>query len=279
MRVGPTSTELSKKDLIIGVLALTLAVVMLKNRKGSQEKRKFRQPSPRVRAEIARRNHPPQASVSDFRKIPLDEPSIFIVPRSLNFIWEGKKRRWDIIEGFEATSCMLYHKELESLIFVRQFRPAVYNAKLRTKELWRHENVTEALAPSEGITLEFVAGLLDKSKPAAETCAEEVEEEAGYRISSSDLEYVGCYRRDVGVVGMASYAYYGEVSDAQKVSEGGGIEGEESITLEYVHVSDLLKLANSDDESRPTAPGLKWGIYWFLYHKAHHCYGGGEARL
>jgi len=277
MRFGPISTELSKKDIIISALALAFAVVMFKQRKGSRQKRKFRQPSPQLCAEIARRNHPPRASVSDFKSTSLDKTSRFIIPKSLNFIWEGKERRWDIIEGFEATACLLYHRELESLIFVRQFRPAVYNAKLKVKELWRHENVTEALAPNEGITLEFVAGLLDKNKPAAETCAEEVEEEAGFRVSSSDLEYMGRYRRDVGVLGMATYNYYCEVSDAQKVSEGGGIEGEESITLEYVHVSDLLKLVSTDDESRPTAPGLKWGIYWFFYHKAQHCFGGGEA--
>jgi len=263
--------------MIIAGLAVAFAVVVLKQKKGSQQEQKFRQPSPQLRLEIAKRNHPPSADVSDFKCISLDQPSRYVIPKSLKFIWEGKERRWDIIEGFEATACLLYHRELESLIFVRQFRPPVYNAKLKVKDLWRHENVTEALPPNEGITLEFVAGLLDKKKPAVETCAEEVEEEAGYSVSSSDLEYMGCYHRDVGVLGMATYTYYGEVSDAQKVSEGGGIEGEESITLEYVHVSDLLKLVSTDDESRPTAPGLKWGIYWFFYHKAEHCFAGREA--
>jgi len=267
-------TKMSLRAVIFAMVAGTaagFAYAVFKQKRSPGTKRKFRQPSPQISAEIARLNKRPRAEVSDFKMEQLDQSSMYIIPKSMRFIWEGKQIRWDLIEGLEAAACMLYHKELESLIFVRQFRPAVYNAKLKEKDLWSHENIVEALAPSEAVTLEFVAGLLDKNKPPLEICAEEAEEEAGYKVSPSDFEFMGCYRRDVGILGVMSHAYYAEVTEAQRVSDGGGTE-EESITLEYVHVSDLLKLVNSDDASRPMAPGTKWAIYWFLYHKPEHCF-------
>ena len=61
------------------------------------------------------------------------EKSNFVKPRSLYFNQEGVRRRWDCVQGHDAVVCLCFHKETQSFIFVRQFRPAVYYAELKRK--------------------------------------------------------------------------------------------------------------------------------------------------
>lgn len=43
----------------------------------------------------------------------------------------GKERRWDIVKAHASVGAVLYHSGLDAFILVRQFRPAVYAARLR----------------------------------------------------------------------------------------------------------------------------------------------------
>lgn len=45
-----------------------------------------------------------------------------LVPRAL----AGKPLRWDIIKPLPSVGVVLYHRDLDAWLLVRQFRPAVY---------------------------------------------------------------------------------------------------------------------------------------------------------
>lgn len=44
---------------------------------------------------------------------------------------DGKSKRWDLVESLPSVAVALYHADLDSLVVVRQFRPAVYAAACR----------------------------------------------------------------------------------------------------------------------------------------------------
>ena len=43
----------------------------------------------------------------------------------------GRKRRWDIVHSHSSVGIVLYHSTLDSLLIVRQFRPAVSSHPLQ----------------------------------------------------------------------------------------------------------------------------------------------------
>lgn len=48
------------------------------------------------------------------------------------YLWQtGKQRRWDVIEAHSSVAVVLYHRDLDAFLLVRQFRPAVYSCRLR----------------------------------------------------------------------------------------------------------------------------------------------------
>lgn len=53
------------------------------------------------------------------------QSSAFVRPYSIMYQLDGRKRRWDAVESHPSVACVLLHKGLDSLIMVRQFRPAV----------------------------------------------------------------------------------------------------------------------------------------------------------
>jgi GDP-mannose pyrophosphatase NudK len=106
---------------------------------------------------------------------------------------------------------LLYNSETRSVILTRQFRlPTFINGN------------------ADGMMIEACAGLLDKDN--AEDCIrKETEEETGYRIK--DVKKIYEAYMSPGSVTEILYFFIGEYSKAQKVNEGGGVEGEENIEV------------------------------------------------
>lgn len=52
-------------------------------------------------------------------------------PRPTTLTNTGKQRRWDVIEAHSSVAVVLYHKDMDAFLLVRQFRPAVYSCRLR----------------------------------------------------------------------------------------------------------------------------------------------------
>jgi GDP-mannose pyrophosphatase NudK len=87
--------------------------------------------------------------------------------------------------------------------------------------------------------IEACAGLLDKDNP--EDCIrKETEEETGYRIK--DVKKIYEAYMSPGSVTEILYFFIGEYSKAQKVNEGGGVEGEENI--EVLELPFDMRMAN-----------------------------------
>ena len=43
----------------------------------------------------------------------------------------ARERKWDLIEAHDSVAILLYHLDLDAVLIVRQFRPAVYATQLR----------------------------------------------------------------------------------------------------------------------------------------------------
>lgn len=102
---------------------------------------------------------------------------------------------------------LLYNKAQRSVILTEQFRMPTYT----------NGNPT-------GMMIEACAGLLDEDDP--EGCIRrETEEETGYRLT--DVRKVYEAYMSPGSVTEILHFFVGEYSNDMKVSEGGGVEGEE----------------------------------------------------
>lgn len=74
----------------------------------------------------------------------------------MNYVQEGIKKSWDMVEVHDSVAILLYHEKHETLIVVRQFRPPVY------------------LKNNDGYTYELCAGIVDKDISLVEIAYEEI---------------------------------------------------------------------------------------------------------
>jgi UDP-sugar diphosphatase len=118
--------------------------------------------------------------------------------------------------------------------------------------------------PDLGVTLELCAGLVDKDSSLVQIAKEEVLEECGYDVPLSGLIKIGSYRSGVGTLGSLQTAYYCEVSDEMKVSQGGGV-GDEIIDVVEMTVPEVKEYVRQD--KLPSPPSFLFAIYWFLLNK------------
>jgi len=118
--------------------------------------------------------------------------------------WSEQVRRLNIERG-EAAAVLIYLQDKDSLIFVRQFRYAVY------------------AAGESGWIDEIVAGVLDNDSPI-ECARRECIEEAGYVIE--DFDAIGTFYVSPGITNERIHLYIGRCMSSDKKYEGGGLEEE-----------------------------------------------------
>lgn len=189
---------------------------------------------------------PPQATpkITDLRQDKCKD-SRFIKPLRLHYKQDGEDKDWDIIHSHDSVSIMLYERDLEAFVIVKQFRPAVY---------MRNHN---------GYIYELCAGLVDKPKKSLEEIAiEEVFEECGYEIPVSRLQFVNSFYNSVGISGARQTIYLAEVSKEDKHALGGGIDGEK-IEVLYLKASKALDFVRDEDYHK--TPSLAFAINYFFY--------------
>ncbi|KAF6021165.1 hypothetical protein EB796_020526 [Bugula neritina] len=185
------------------------------------------------------------------------------------FICSGWKiQTMGLDEIHDSVAIIIHHIERRSLLFVRQFRPAIYFNRVYAGGEQEVPPVGTAIDgdPRLGLTVELCAGIVDKEKPLAEIAAEEVQEECGFNVSASDLERVSTFRTGVGTTGSMQTIFYAKVTEAMRLSKGGGnpAEGEYIETVE-VPISQLYDFIL--DESIPKPTGCAFGVSWFLKEK------------
>lgn len=183
--------------------------------------------------------------IKHFKLQPLEDAK-FIATSLATYEQEGIKKSWEIVEAHDSVAILIYHKEKESFILVKQFRPAVY------------------LNNDDGMTVELCAGIVDKDLTLEEIAIEEIEEECGYAAPLQSIERITSFHTSVGFAGSKQTLYYLEVDESMKVSEGGGIDHEQ-IEVVYLSVDKAKDLIY--DESIAKTPGLMFAFMWWLENK------------
>lgn len=170
--------------------------------------------------------------------------SPYLKPKRLHYTEDGVQKSWDILETHDSVSVLLYHTQRRAFVLVKQFRPAVF------------------LKGGEGYTYELCAGIVDKEgKSLAEIASEEVLEECGFSLSPDSLVRLSSFYTSVGFAGARQSLFYAEVSEENRISEGGGIEREK---IEVIYLPLEEARAFMQEESKPKTPGLLYALLWFL---------------
>ncbi|MEA2027496.1 MAG: NUDIX hydrolase [Campylobacterota bacterium] len=179
--------------------------------------------------------------IENFELHELNNPR-FIVPKLAKYRQNGIEKSWELIKSHNSVAILIYHKENNSFIFVKQFRPPVYHSS------------------GDGITLELCAGLVDKDKSLTQIAKEEIEEECGYAVNVEHIEKITSFYTAVGHSGGQQSLYYCEVDESMRISQGGGIDTE---MIEVIEMNIESTQSILFDESIIKTPGLIFAIYWW----------------
>jgi len=182
-------------------------------------------------------------TIENFTLKPL-ENSIFIQTSLACYTQDTKEKTWEVVQAHDSVAILIYHKEKEAFVLVKQFRPAVY------------------LNNNKGMTIELCAGIVDKELSLVQIAQEEIEEECGYHVSSKKIEKITSFHTSVGFAGSKQDLYYVEVDEQMKVSEGGGVD-DEQIEVIYLPVSQAKEFIY--DENIAKTPGLMFAFMWWFH--------------
>ena len=97
----------------------------------------------------------------------------FVKPMLLDYTHKGKQKKWEAVISHDSVSILLWHKEKDSFVIVKQLRPAVLNVH-----------------PSDGYMHELCAGIIDKNTSNIQIAKEEVFEECGYDVPLEKLQHI-----------------------------------------------------------------------------------------
>ena len=183
-----------------------------------------------------------ESKIEKFKLNPLTD-SNFISTALATYEQNGIEKSWEIVQAHDSVAILIYHKERQSFILVKQFRPAVY------------------LNNSDGMTVELCAGIVDKELSLLQIAKEEIEEECGYDVPLEKIEKITSFHTSVGFAGSKQMLYYVEVDESMKVSDGGGVDGE---MIEVIHLPIAEAKALIYDEAIAKTPGLMFAFMWWF---------------
>lgn len=127
----------------------------------------------------------------------------------------------------DASAVLILNKETNKIILTRQFRYAIAS------------KIEEPI-------YEIVAGKIDKNENPSDAAIRETEEETGYRISMENLTFLIFCFVSPGYTSEKFHLYYAAVTNADKVSEGGGIKSEnENIEVIEMDLNDFYNQIDS----------------------------------
>jgi len=172
---------------------------------------------------------------------PLKE-SIYLKPKKVHYKECGVTKNWDIVEVHDSVAVIVYDRGLDSLLLVKQLRPAVL------------------LKNGDGHTYELCAGIADKNINSLELAIEEVEEELGFSLKPHMIKKITEFYTSVGFAGSKQELFYAEVNDNLRTSKGGGvgIENIETVYLKRCEIEDFMF-----DSSKVKTPGLMFALTLF----------------
>jgi UDP-sugar diphosphatase len=178
----------------------------------------------------------------EIEKISILGKGKFLELKEVFFNYFGKKRRWEVCSSHDSVAILIYDKDLDALILVKQFRLPVY------------------LKNGNGYTLELCAGLCDKNKSNVEIAKEEVLEECGYDVDVKSIRKITSTWASVGSSAARQEIFYVEVDGSMKVNEGGGIDDED---IEVMVIPSNEVYNKIFDENTVLTPGAKFAMLWW----------------
>jgi len=188
-----------------------------------------------------------QTKIENFTLQPLKNPK-YIKTFFATFEQNGCKRDWEIVDAHDSVAILIYHKNKNAFVLVKQFRPSIY------------------LNNKDGMTIELCAGIVDKTCSLAQIAKEEIEEECGYSVPLENIERLSAFHTSVGFAGAKQTLYYAEVDESMQISEGGGID-DEQIEVIYLPTNEAHRFIF--DESVAKTPGLMFAFMWWFEKKNH----------
>ncbi|KAG0414511.1 hypothetical protein HPB47_008328 [Ixodes persulcatus] len=191
--------------------------------------------------------------------------SQYVKPIRMLFKQDGHERAWDLMKTHDSVAAVLHNTSRNVLLFVRQFRPAVYYGRIPAEEVAKGGPIDTTKYPgSLGLTLELCAGIVDKSSMSREeTMQQEILEECGYNVPLSGIHKITSFRAGVGVLGARQDLFFAEVTDDMRQTAGGGCGAEgEMIHVVELTLPEARKMLMDETIMRPSA--LLFGVTWFL---------------
>ncbi|KAL0967509.1 hypothetical protein UPYG_G00253160 [Umbra pygmaea] len=232
--------------------------------------------------------------INDIQVVPCTN-SNYLKPFRVHYSQNGTKKSWDFMRTHDSVSVLIFNTTSHCFVLVKQFRPAVYMCEWERTKPKAPEPAEDAVKDegaaanpdtpsgqpqgqaagtpesselphppaSAGMTYELCAGLVDKADLSLEEIArQEVLEECGYDVPVAKLRRITSYRSGVGVTGAKQTMFYAEVSEDNRVSEGGG-EPQEGELIEVVKVPLHEAMTFAYDESIPKTMGVIFSFIWF----------------
>ncbi|XP_029174313.1 uridine diphosphate glucose pyrophosphatase-like [Nylanderia fulva] len=197
-------------------------------------------------------------------KVPHDSPWMKTV--RLEFTQDSQRKQWDVIRIHDSVSIVIFNVSRKKLVFVRQFRPAVYYAFLPEKQ---DVIDVERYPPRLGVALELCAGIVDKDKPLVEIARDELREECGYEAPTSAFKEINTYLSSASASAKQTL-FYVEVTDDMHIHPGGGAESEgELIEIVELSIPELKDYISSKEVQSPSS--FLFGVSWFLFNKSEYC--------
>lgn len=219
-----------------------------------------------IEAKLKRRNKPFDPKVTGFKRCKY-EPSSLLTPMTLKFDYEGVTRKLPVLDGCDKYICMLFHKKLESVIFIREFHASVYFQTLKQKGLTKESKPEDECQTKSGNTLEFLSGTMkDDGLSIIQSVVETIRTRSRFNVSDKDLHVVAQYSQIPAMMSALTHCFYCEVSDIGRLKAAG--EREDWERLLYVHVSELQKVVRDHSVESDTL----FMLYWFLQTKRELCY-------
>ncbi|KAF7286685.1 hypothetical protein GWI33_004708 [Rhynchophorus ferrugineus] len=173
-------------------------------------------------------------------------PTIYTTPRTLKYNQNGHNKSADVFLERNGVVIILYNKTKDVLVLVKQFRASVYFQEISKNERFGSVDVSKC-KPEKAVTLEFCAGLEDKTLPTEKIAQEEIFEECGYQVSTESLQKIISFCNLSETTGAQSTFYYCEVTEDQRINQGGGnLEENENIEVVEMKVEDVLNYAKQN---------------------------------
>ncbi|NOZ90126.1 MAG: NUDIX hydrolase [Epsilonproteobacteria bacterium] len=180
--------------------------------------------------------------IEEFKLNELKNPK-FIEAVLVSYKQNGIPKTWEVVKAHDSVAILIYHKEHDSFVLVKQFRPAVY------------------MSNGDGLTVELCAGIVDKDLSLVEIASEEITEECGYLVPIDKIERITQVNSAVGFAGSRQTLFYTEVDESMRVSQGGGIDAE---LIEVIEIPTNKVREFIFDESIAKTTGLLFALMWWI---------------